>query len=795
MDLSSDFEDFFRSASGLAPFPYQVRFATADPLPDLLTVPTGAGKTACAVLGWLWRRRQAPGALRASTPRRLVFCLPMRSLVEQTVEAARGWLGALGIPGDEVGVHPLLGGEVDDSWEAHPEGDALIVGTQDQLLSRALGRGYAMSRHRWPIHFALLNNDCLWVLDEVQLMGPALSTTAQLHAFRARSLTFGPSRSVWMSATLDPRRLETVDLRGTPLRSLGLGDDDRACPPLALRLGARKTVLPAETPYSADARAYARGLAREVLAAHREASPTLVVLNRVARAQAVYGALRRAAPEAPVRLVHSRFRPADRRAVQGEVLGRGFAGILVATQAVEAGVDLSARTVFTELAPWSSLVQRAGRCNRRGEHGPGEAAVRWIDLPADEAAPYAPLDLAAARERLASLEDAGPDALGDTSSDGGDAWPAPPVLRRRDLLELFDTQPDLAGHDLDVSRFVRDAAGSDVQVAWRDVDADAGPDPGDPRPHQDELCSVPIGQLRRLLGRGKVAAWRFSGLTGEWEKARDLVPGMAVVLPLSAGGYAPDLGFTGDAKDRPGPVVRAAPPPGDDEADPLTHGCARFVPLAVHASDVAAEVDRLAEALPPDLPREALRVAGRWHDLGKVHPAFQRMLLSAVPEGDPLRDAGPFAKSDGRRGARNERRHFRHELAGALALLRHGGDDLAAYLVAAHHGKVRLALRSRPGEPPAPEGRRFALGIWEGDELPPADLGDGVASEATTLSLDVMELGDRGDGRRSWLARSLGLLEAWGPFRLAYLETLVRVADWRGTALRGRPGAGGSDGE
>ena len=39
------------------------------------------------------------------------------------------------------------------------------------LLSRALNRGYGMSRYRWPMHFGLLNNDCLWVMDEVQLMG------------------------------------------------------------------------------------------------------------------------------------------------------------------------------------------------------------------------------------------------------------------------------------------------------------------------------------------------------------------------------------------------------------------------------------------------------------------------------------------------------------------------------------------------------------------------------------------------------------------------------------------------
>jgi len=50
-----------------------------------------------------------------------------------------------------------------------------------------------------------------------------------------------------------------------------------------------------------------------------------------------------------------------------------------------------------------------------------------------------------------------------------------------------------------------------------------------------------------------------------------------------------------------------------------------------------------------------------------------------------------------------------------------------------------------------------------------------------------MQLGEyedaHGHPRPSWLARTLALRddEDHGPFKLAYLETLVRVADWRGS--------------
>lgn len=52
------FRDWFHQATGHDPYPYQTRLATGNQMPGLLRVPTGLGKTAAAILGWLWRRRE-----------------------------------------------------------------------------------------------------------------------------------------------------------------------------------------------------------------------------------------------------------------------------------------------------------------------------------------------------------------------------------------------------------------------------------------------------------------------------------------------------------------------------------------------------------------------------------------------------------------------------------------------------------------------------------------------------------------------------------------------------------------
>jgi CRISPR-associated endonuclease/helicase Cas3 len=143
---------------------------------------------------------------------------------------------------------------------------------------------------------------------------------------------------------------------------------------------------------------------------------------------------------------------------------------------------------------------------------------------------------------------------------------------------------------------------------------------------------------------------------------------------------------------------------------------------------------------------------------------------------------GPTVWAKSGSWARHSRRGFRHELASALAWLSkdEGEDgDLVAYLLAAHHGKVRLSLRALPTDQgPSDPLVLHARGVWDGERLPDVDLGGGFVFGSTQLSLGPMRMG-RYDGQPSWVERVIALRDRYGPFRLAYLEALVRAADVR----------------
>lgn len=891
------FRSFFNIATGgFTPYRWQVQVAL-DGLPEILPVPTGLGKTEVA-LAWAWRRL----VVGAGEPLHLVYCLPMRSLVTQTVQRLTGYFDALRAHDVkfDVGVYQLMGGSIDDEWARWPDKAWILIGTQDQLLSRALNRGYAMSRFEWPVHFGLLNNDCRWLIDEVQLMGPGLWTTAQLDWMRKiRFPSLKPCVTTWMSATVGTSFLKTVDRTRD-----GIGEPSKAQVAFEDKLRALLEDDPdvqwwrdAKRPVEWTKHDTADAIAKAAGETHRRGTLSLIICNTVAMAQAVFRDLK---AEHKV-LLTSRFRREDRiRHEQrllafdadrsaGRLSGDDPGLICVATQVVEAGVDLSAHRLWSELAPWPSVLQRLGRLNRKGDD---EGVRAWLwETPkakgrkkSDRIGPYDAQDIARAKklvEAFALLSSSRPfsEALVELSrrceKELREALqPTPsPLPRALDVHGLFSTERDVHGGFTDISAFVRGTDPDlDATVFWRDWSGDVPPRGNDLdgpllEPSR-EGCPVSFVRLREMLESRHIPGWLWNDEADRWEALfpRDIRPGMLVMVKRDVGGYDITEGWTGDKAD----VLDNVPRAGRGET--LRHDSwteiGYWSRLPDHLADARREAVQMCDALElrddnkdrPYLRTSVVEGAGL-HDLGKAHPRYQTALPSRGPlpgdlakcprvlAVDVARDADAeavrqralalrphaFALPDeswrriredivrlrwaiderlsreelerlrqtaGVRWAGHEqfRPGLRHEAASALAMwrrYREGGaayPALAVYLAAAHHGKVRTVLRSTSREADDVFGVRRepdrlllgseqwpldfsvtkdgAEGRWEGDEF--VLTGHGW----TGLVADLLGSWRPNEGGHASVV-PVGEPRHLGPFALAYLEALVRVADWR----------------
>lgn len=837
-----NFLEFFKVATGKSePYNYQCRLACgernqsenrdlwlsrgAQPVNTIINIPTGLGKTAAVALAFLWNRLLCAEGKNRGWQTRLVYCLPMRALVEQTAQNIETFLKNLEANAEFLDIKEkardelqwlckhspviLMGGEEPEKekreWDIYPEKPCIIIGTQDMLISRALNRGFGSSPYKWPVHFGLLNCDALWVFDETQLMGVSMETSAQMNAFR-RIFSNGKTNCVswWMSATMEESRLKTIDNNNLDYYKLTLCDEDFANQDVNMRINARKTLEKAPIESGKKEDDYVKTLAKFICEKRAHNSMTLVILNRVPRAQKVYSALKKIIGNSvSISLIHSRFRPCDRKLNEALLKADGER-IIVATQAVEAGVDCSAKVLITEIAPWKSLVQRFGRCNRYGEFNDG-AQIYWVDIPAnaksDEFLPYSESEINEARKVLQDLRSAKITDLNKIKSQESEDI-VRPIIRKKDIIELFDTTPDMSGLFIDVSRFIRESKDSEVQLFWRENIVE--PINQEISPVKDELCKVPIGQFKEFIKKAKKSVedfrvFKWDYLTGEWDDRVDdsnVYPGCIYLLDVNHGGYEKELGWTGDINHKPDEFepINASPITSDHYQKDYATYATKWVRLSDHCKDVQKMMEQILSSLQNRLydffsndEIEALKKAALWHDVGKAHPVFQKALKQSPP---PI-EHELYAKSPNPYKG-YERPYFRHELASALAWLLTNDnkesefDNLVAYLIAAHHGKVRLSIRSMPDEKPEQPGEdktniRIARGIKDGDELPPVKL-NGENMPKIIIDLSFMEIGEQ-NGRASWLQRMITLRDKKGVFKLAYLEALIRAADARASAL------------
>lgn len=557
----SDFPEFFAAAhNGAEPFPWQQRLVhrlvEAGRWPSQIVAPTGAGKTAVVDAHVFAVAAMAEG-WGAKLPRRLTLVVPRRVLVDSQFEHAchiatlltevRDTQSVLGrvaaalrslrwkaaphtgpVPDSPLLVARIRGGlPTPRAWRDDPVACTVLSATPDMWGSRLLLQGYGSTRHARPREAGLVAVDAVAVLDEAHLTRQLLFS-----ALAVANLTRQPK------CRLGVPTLQVVETTATPSSAqddaIGVEDDDlsseilskRLCTPKPLRRH-RSFNWPASRSNLLDK--LAEEIADEVIALRERFGPTVgVFVNTVSLAVTIAGILRKRRPFGDtdrlltVELVCGRLRDYDlaelKRRHPGLLTldGDPMVDILVATQSLEAGVDLDFSAALSELAPAQSLAQRAGRVNRLGHRNSTEIVVIVPDDPtrlktgSGRIGPYKGADLQQAYEWLEQLaatpNGLAPQILADN--------PPPVSSTRRPLfqrVELADSwwwarTSDDTFSEIDLDLWLADdldEAPAEAGIAVRRaMPCDTGDAVSLVRaipPRQDEVFPAPLAQVRMLV--------------------------------------------------------------------------------------------------------------------------------------------------------------------------------------------------------------------------------------------------------------------------------------------------------
>ena len=391
--------------------------------------------------------------------------------------------------------YPLIAGRLrggtprEDDWARTPVQPTILCSTVDQVGSQLLFRGYGVSDAMKPIHAGLIGSDCLILLDEAHLSEPFRQTLVALKSLRS------PDQAPFGFAILTATPTVKAE------QPFALSDADREHPTLSRRLDAKKEAHLVEISgkHGEDTESQrAEAIAREAtsvlarLQASGIAQPAVgVVVNRVARARAVFERLRtELKASATVILLIGPARAVDRDEVAKELAPIRTSHpepprqlretlIVVATQTIEAGVDIDLDGLVTEAAALDALRQRFGRLNRAGRSIVPEAVVvaHKEDLGA-KADPVYEDRIKKTWEALKGLAsragaiDFGVQVLGDRIGENAAELAAPvkdaPILMPA-YADLWSQTSPIPNADAEVALFLHgpDRSPAAVQIVWR----------------------------------------------------------------------------------------------------------------------------------------------------------------------------------------------------------------------------------------------------------------------------------------------------------------------------------------
>lgn len=524
-----DFVKFFKDVHKHEPFPWQQRLMKRvldRGWPDVIDLPTGAGKTAVLDVAVF-----AMAARPDISPRRVVFVIDRRIVVNQVhVRAMRirdriqkGETATLRTiqerlreltDGEPLDVAALQGGvPLDNEWTQRPDQPWVIVSTVDQFGSRLLFRGYGVSQSMRPIHAGLAGNDCLVILDEVHLSVPFAQTLAQIARLEHKNID---------------RRFAVVEMSATPSNpsaerfTLDRVEDIEKCEEMRRRVTAKKE---AELCPVKDQDSIPAAVLKIIESATKDGNAENicsvgVVVNTVRTARETYRIL--AENDYFAYLITGRMRPLDRKKAMDDIKSivdpdsktrSSRLTVVVATQAIEVGADISFDALVTECAAVDSLRQRFGRLDRRGHYSfkTGSPARAWIIGPESVLKSKKPDPIYGSSTRATWEEltrrakkgpvDVGPLSLEEFPPEAAAPRPKAPLLLRTHMDSWFQTNPEPLAqsvewflHGIETQRI------PDVSVVWR-KDISAGALRLVP-PRQAEFLQIPIHAAKSWLSAG-----------------------------------------------------------------------------------------------------------------------------------------------------------------------------------------------------------------------------------------------------------------------------------------------------
>lgn len=459
-----DFDTAFRELTGHGPFPWQRALYGSfvrDDIPPACNLPTGLGKTSVIAV-WLIALATHPEKM----PRRLVYVVNRRTVVDQTTEEVEKYLKRE-VPGIPAFAVSTLRGQFADNreWSADPSRPAVISGTVDMIGSRLLFSGYGVGMKGRPLHAGFLAQDVLLVHDEAHLEPAFQDLIRAIEDEQKRCKEFRKFRVMELTATPrgDGKVFELTEREKNPDGPI----PDEPQEPIHhvwRRTHASKAL---ELYPVADEKKTLVPTIAELALGYKdsEAKPAVLIFVRTVQSvEEVVTALKKGKvdPDGIETLTGTmRGLERERMATESAVFARFRKGLLaeprkgtvylVCTSAGEVGVDMSADHLICDLSTYESMAQRFGRVNR---YGNGAARIDVVH-PAVFDTQGKPLEAARARTvgllgklrcRPDGLRDASPAGLSELleraihEGSGGDTTDRTKALREY-ILAAFAPAP------------------------------------------------------------------------------------------------------------------------------------------------------------------------------------------------------------------------------------------------------------------------------------------------------------------------------------------------------------------